>query len=75
MLTFYHAFRELIYGGGTTAMQRKGWNSKGMEVKIQYPDANSKMQQPYLYIEKEGENRVPWVPSQGDLFATDWRLL
>ena len=58
---------------------RKGWNGKGMWLKKQVPDENSKMTLPYIYIEypvghvayPEG-CRVPWLASQTDLLADDW---
>ena len=61
---------------------REGWNGKNMWVKAQYPDENSKMTHPYLYIEypkghisyKKG-SRVPWLASQTDIMANDWRDL
>jgi len=59
------------------SIQRAGWNGKGQLVRVQLPDANSKMTSPYCYIQQAdgskpaGSNFVPWVPSQGDLFATD----
>lgn len=53
-------------------MARKGWNGKGQWVKAQFPDKNSKMQLPYLYLHNAQDQLVPWVPSTGDLFATDW---
>ena len=55
---------------------RHGWNNNLQRVHKQTPDANSKMSFPYAYIEGTdafGRTwRTPWVPSQGDLFATDW---
>jgi len=58
---------------------RKGWNGKGMWLKLQRPDENSKMTHPYIYIEyPEGHpaypngSRVPWLASQTDLMAEDW---
>lgn len=63
--------------GKTLGIQRDGWNGKGLFVKMQRPDANSKMTYPYAYIEyppKNGvQDRCPWVPSQSDLFAKDWQ--
>ena len=56
-------------------MQRTGWNGKGQYVQAQYPDAHSKMSKPYLYLTDSGGNKVPWVPSQGDLFADDWVMV
>ncbi len=54
---------------------RDGWNGKGMHVEVQRPDECSKMDCPYLSITNAQGLRVPWAPSQADLFAEDWRLL
>lgn len=51
---------------------RKGWNGPNQWVKAQFPDADSMMSVPYLYLRNSDGHLVPWVPSQGDLFATDW---
>lgn len=62
------------------AIQRSGWNGKNQFVRGQFPDAGSKMTQPYLYIEQPAgpgasNTLTPWVPSQGDLFAIDWLVI
>lgn len=54
---------------------RAGWNGRGMWVGAQFPDTNSKMGAPYLYISNPLGVKVPWTPSQADLFARDWALL
>lgn len=57
---------------------RQGWNGKGLHIAIQFPDDNSKMTLPYLYIEYPADAkttpgaRCPWLASQTDLLATDW---
>lgn len=53
---------------------RKGWNGEGLFIRAQFPDENSKMGNPYLYIDATalGGTLTPWVPSTGDLFADDW---
>ena len=58
-------------------IQRSGWNGDGLIVQAQFPDENSKMGNPYLYIDARalGGERNPWVPSQTDLFAVDWRVV
>ena len=58
-------------------LTRDGWNGKGLFVKAQFPDEHSKMGNPYLYIDATmlGGTLNPWVPSQTDLFAEDWRAL
>lgn len=55
---------------------RKGWNGKGLFVEAQYPDDNSKMGNPYLFIDASalGGTKNPWQPSQTDLFAEDWAV-
>lgn len=56
--------------------ERSGWNGKGMKLKAQFPDENSLMTHPYLYLEipdcPEGTRRIPWQPAQVDIFAEDW---
>ena len=57
---------------------RQSWNGKGLHIAIQFPDDNSKMTLPYLYIEYPADAkttpgaRCPWLASQTDLLATDW---
>ena len=58
---------------------RAGWNGTGLHVKLQTPDAGSKMTLPYIYIEYPVGSkaypagaRVPWLASQTDLLMDDW---
>ena len=51
---------------------RTGWNGKGQWVAAQFPDEHSKMTEPYLYLKNAQDGIVPWIASQGDLFAEDW---
>jgi len=59
-------------------IQRKGWNGKDLWVHAQFPDKNSKMTHPYLYIEYSKDHplypgaRIPWLASQTDIMADDW---
>jgi len=55
-------------------IQREGWNGKGLLVKAQFPDEHSKMTVPYLYIEYPDGLRCPWLASQTDIMAEDWRV-
>ena len=68
---FSNAFDKLCDG---KKLSRRGWNGKGLFVSAQFPDENSKMGNPYLYIDASalGGKLNPWVPSQTDLFAQDW---
>lgn len=58
-----------------TRAVRAGWNAPGQWIAAQFPDINSKMGAPYLYLCNAQGVKVPWVPSQGDLFARDWAIL
>ena len=53
-------------------VSRDGWNGKGMWLALQTPDANSKMQRPYIYISTAQQQLVPWVASNADLLSADW---
>lgn len=69
------------------AVARSGWNGKGLMLKLQVPDANSKMTLPYIYMEypstPASDNapanhinaRVPWLASQTDILAEDWAVV
>lgn len=53
-------------------VSRTGWNGRGMWIKLQRPDDNSKMSRPYLYMRTVNGDLVPWVASQSDLLGDDW---
>lgn len=66
------------------AVARKGWNGKGIYIKLQTPDTNSKMTLPYIYIVTNGlvtdnpnapKGTVPWLASQTDMLAEDWEIV
>lgn len=71
MESFSEALAYVKLGG---AIQREGWNGKGLLVKAQFPDENSKMSLPYLYIEYPNGDRCPWLASQTDIMAEDWTV-
>lgn len=52
---------------------REGWNGKGQHIAMQYPDDYSFMTLPYIFIVTVSGDRVPWLASQTDLLADDWR--
>lgn len=54
---------------------RSGWNGKNMWLKLQTPDANSKMSLPYVYMCTATGDLVPWLASQTDLLASDWMIV
>jgi hypothetical protein len=54
-------------------VQREGWNGKGMWLMLQVPDEHSKMSLPYIYMKTADDKLVPWLASQTDILAEDWR--
>jgi len=64
---------ELLRAG--CAVERAGWNGRGMWVGLQVPDGHSKMTHPYIYMSTADGSLVPWVASQTDLLAEDWHLV
>ncbi len=70
-MDFGTALDHLRAGGAVT---REGWNGKGMWLRLQLPDQNSKMTRPYVYMRTVNDEYVPWLASQSDLLAEDWRV-
>ena len=67
-------------------VSRVGWNGKGLYIQLQIPDEKSFMTRPYIYItspsgstkqygDDPSEHRIPWLPSNTDIFAEDWYIL
>lgn len=65
------------------AVLRKGWNGRGIYIRIQAPDEHSKMTSPYIYMDTTGlvtdnpdapKSLVPWLASQTDMLAEDWTV-
>jgi hypothetical protein len=54
---------------------RQGWNGKGLWLGLQVPDAHSKMTLPYIYMKTAQDDLVPWLASQTDMLAEDWRIV
>jgi hypothetical protein len=71
MHDFGYAIQMLKEGN---AVSRAGWNGKGMWLRLQTPDKNSKMSLPYIYMSTVTGDLVPWLASQSDILATDWDL-
>jgi hypothetical protein len=57
------------------AVARTGWNGKGMWIKLQKPDAHSKMTLPYIYMKTVDGYLIPWLASQTDILAEDWEIV
>ena len=80
-MNFGQALIELKNGN---KVKRKGWNGDGIFLALQVPDKNSKMTQPYIYIDTLGlktnnpnapKGKVPWLASQTDMLAEDWEVI
>ena len=48
--------------------------SKDVVIKAQFPDKNSKMTAPYLYVESR-YGRVPWKETMIELFSEEWEVI
>lgn len=51
---------------------RRGWNGKGMYIKLKPASTLSDMTEPYIYIRTATGETVPWLCSQTDMLAEDW---
>lgn len=72
MMDFGNALRLLKEG---SHLQRKGWNGKDMYIAYQSPTPLSKMTLPYIYMKMADNNLVPWLASQTDILAEDWKIV
>ena len=70
-MDFGKALEHLRDGGRVT---RSGWNGKGQFIELQSPDKDSKMTLPYIFIRTVQAHLVPWLASQTDLLASDWKV-
>lgn len=67
---FEAALVGLKHGG---KIRNAGWNGKGMYLEVQYPDKHSANTEPYIFL-VTGDKRVPWTPSQLDIFSKKWQV-
>ena len=67
-------FGDALYAAlGGQRITRAGWNASGQYVLRRDPSTSDGL--PYLALFNAQAKVVPWVPSQGDLFAHDWAIL
>lgn len=60
---------------GGEAVCRKGWREKGWWVFLVTPSgSSSSMTLPFLAVHTVYKELLPWLPSQLDVLATDWKL-
>ena len=53
-------------------MRLPNW-SEDVKIKVQFPDENSKMTAPYLYVESRF-GLVPWKETNIELFSENWEV-
>lgn len=79
---FEEAYREIsgLTFGLAEEAAKKGYGfrlpqwSKDVVIRIQKPDANSKMTAPYMYVTSRF-GLVPWNPTQIELLAENWEVV
>ena len=69
-MNFGQALEEVKKGN---AMRLPQW-SDDVHIRAQYPDENSKMTAPYLYVESRN-GLVPWKETMIELFSGDWEIV
>lgn len=68
-MEFGEAIKALKHG---QRVRRRGWNGRGMWLRLQVPDKHSKMSLPYIYMKTADDHLVPWLASQTDVLSDDW---
>ena len=54
-------------------MRLPKWSSD-VVIRVQFPDKNSMMTHPYLYVESRF-GRVPWKETVVEMFSKDWEIV
>lgn len=68
-MTFEAALAEVKRG---RAMRLPHWSPE-VVIRVQMPDAHSKMTNPYLYVESRF-GRVPWKETFVEMFNDNWEV-
>lgn len=69
-MNFGEAFEQVKKGAG---MRLSHW-SGDVIIRVQYPNEDSKMTAPYLYVESR-YGMVPWKETMIELFSEDWKVV
>jgi len=69
-MNFGEALEEVKTG---KSMRLPNWQ-EDVKIKVQYPDAHSKMTAPYLYVDSRF-GKVPWKETMIELFAANWEVI
>lgn len=70
---FSEAFSAVRDIGKHVGMRLPHWK-EDVIIKAQFPDENSKMTHPYLYVESRN-GRVPWKMTEVELWTDKWELV
>lgn len=70
-LNFGSALQALKSGRKVT---REGWNNPEIWLEMQFPDENSKMTEPYIFMRKY-DKKFPNSPSVESIIAEDWMII
>lgn len=79
-MDFGNAIKKLKDG---KSLYRKGWNGKGIYIRLMKASDSLDMTQDYIYIDTTNlktengdapKSKVPWLASQTDLLANDWEV-
>ena len=85
----YRPFTAMSFGQAVELLKlgervaRKGWNGKGMWLRIVIPGTDSNNLDfnlgmeclPYLEMKTADNKLVPWLASQTDILAEDWEIV
>lgn len=69
-MDFSRALKQIKLG---RRVRRSGWNGKGMWIMLQTPAPSGGMTLPYIYMRTVQGDLVPWLASQTDILADDWK--
>lgn len=69
-MEFEDALKQVKLGKG---MRLPQWSPE-VVIRAQYPDENSKMTAPYLYVESRF-GKVPWKETYVELFSEEWNVI
>jgi hypothetical protein len=72
-MNIWEVLQSLQSWSGISA-NREWWNGHH-RIYLQVPTEQSKMTKPYIYMETEQWDIIPWVCSQTDLLSNDWEIV
>lgn len=74
IMDFPNALNACLEGSRIT---NENWNGKGMYIEVIPGCRNmfNEMMLPFLEMTNANGEKVPWVPSTGDLFSKRWKII